>query len=823
MKKLLFLLLALSLTLALLACGGETPPECTDHVDVNSDGVCDNEGCGAPVEVTPPAGGDDDEGGSVTPPAGGDDDEGGPVTPPAGGDDDEGGPVTPPAGGDDDEGGSVTPPATEDADIVGITFEGASFEYDTQYHAITVTGNVPTGVNVVYTGGENGTNGAKNVGSYKITATLSGEGYKTLVLEATITITSEEELLYVHMSGDTLYFENSLDDNCLYTYGEDGVVYLSRDDIDGIVSANGVTYIISKTLFSGSISRITAGGKVESIYDVSASELATDGEYLYYNVNLLSSEKNGIYRLSISDIEDSEAELTPVKLTSVKSEYITYSEGRIYFSNKSDSGKLYSVSASANNIAPTKLYNYKVSDIIADDGVLYFTRDITLSNLTAGAAIYSINVDGGISAEQTDDSSRVTKITMSKGKYLTKIGDYIYFVNTDMVTASLFGDGIYKAPADGSGWIGDSFALLTGATKVIDGAEDKIFSLSTDGEFLYYYRANTKHLYSFDIDSEEEVDLMAGFVPPVKEELILTMNSKTEYYNGEIYYINMLDGGKLYRFNPVTKTDYRLTGAEVVDFAIGEGYIYYTTVRLLVNYDLYRFTLAGGEAELISKDNCQNLSFSDGKIYYTNFSGSNTLNVMNLDGTADTVIFDEEGVNDNKTTIYEGKLYFVADDRLYTYDLTAGTSAVVNKNLKPLEYYIYDGKILLMNCDGLQNHVDIYDIASNKATNLGNLGISGLSDDIRGIFVYNGEFYFYRNVAAGSSKKGLYKVTESGGEYTAALLNTVDGYYVCDSVVVGDKVYFVDVWCIKGTIPTTSSTANIYSLNLDNFKVTQEN
>jgi Zn-dependent M28 family amino/carboxypeptidase len=63
---------------------------------------------------------------------------------------------------------------------------------------------------------------------------------------------------------------------------------------------------------------------------------------------------------------------------------------------------------------------------------------------------------------------------MSKGKYLTIIGDYLYFVNTDMVTSTIFGDGIYRAKLDGSGWLSDSLTLLIGATKVVDGANDNL-------------------------------------------------------------------------------------------------------------------------------------------------------------------------------------------------------------------------------------------------------------------------------------------------------------------------------------------------------------
>lgn len=52
-KKILSLILSfalvMTLSLALFSCGGE---ECTSHVDNNKDGVCDNEGCGATVEVS---------------------------------------------------------------------------------------------------------------------------------------------------------------------------------------------------------------------------------------------------------------------------------------------------------------------------------------------------------------------------------------------------------------------------------------------------------------------------------------------------------------------------------------------------------------------------------------------------------------------------------------------------------------------------------------------------------------------------------------------------------------------------------------------------
>ena len=48
MKKLLVLILALTVCLALFACGGGEDPTCTEHIDADSNGKCDS--CGATVE-----------------------------------------------------------------------------------------------------------------------------------------------------------------------------------------------------------------------------------------------------------------------------------------------------------------------------------------------------------------------------------------------------------------------------------------------------------------------------------------------------------------------------------------------------------------------------------------------------------------------------------------------------------------------------------------------------------------------------------------------------------------------------------------------------
>lgn len=68
-------------------------------------------------------------------------------------------------------------------EITGVTFESVSKTYDGEACELLVKGELPDGVSVKY---EN--NVGTDAGTYNAKATLSGNGYKTLVLEAAITI-----------------------------------------------------------------------------------------------------------------------------------------------------------------------------------------------------------------------------------------------------------------------------------------------------------------------------------------------------------------------------------------------------------------------------------------------------------------------------------------------------------------------------------------------------------------------------------------------------------------------------------------------------------
>ncbi|HOO23391.1 MAG TPA: hypothetical protein PKY53_06950, partial [Clostridia bacterium] len=84
--------------------------------------------------------------------------------------------------------------------------------------------------------------------------------------------------------------------------------------------------------------------------------------------------------------------------------------------------------------------------------------------------------------------------------------------------------------------------------------------------------------------------------------------------------------------------------------------------------------------------------------------------------------------------------------------------------------------------------------------------------------------YYYRNVAAGSKYKGLYKIDMTSSEPQGTLVTDLDdgdtSFYMSSAVAIGQKVYFLDVWQVKNSIPTPQSTASLCVLDLTDNTVT---
>lgn len=82
---------------------------------------------------------------------------------------------------------SCSTPDPENIDISDIVFEDKTVTYDGSEQKIEISGTLPEGVSVSYSG-----NTGTNAGTYTATATLSGEGYNSVELTATLTISKAD-------------------------------------------------------------------------------------------------------------------------------------------------------------------------------------------------------------------------------------------------------------------------------------------------------------------------------------------------------------------------------------------------------------------------------------------------------------------------------------------------------------------------------------------------------------------------------------------------------------------------------------------------------
>src|SRR5690554_7390066 len=98
------------------------------------------------------------------------------------------------------------------------------------------------------------------------------------------------------------------------------------------------------------------------------------------------------------------------------------------------------------------------------------------------------------------------------------------------------------------------------------------------------------------------------------------------------------------------------------------------------------------------------------------------------------------------------------------------------------------------------------DLATGELTQIDDLG---MTNDARSFFVIGNYIYYYRNVAAGSADKGLYKIDMTSSEPQGTLVTDLDdgdtSFYMSSAVAIGQKVYFLDVWQVKNSIPTPQS------------------
>ena len=644
-----------------------------------------------------------------------------------------------------------------------LTFEGDSVEYDTFEHSLGVVGNVPTGATVKYYYNNAECDSVTEVGEYTVRVVITHKNYVTFEATATLKITSKEEQLFSVGVGNVIYFQNNLDENKLYKYQNGLLSKVNNDEATFMMTDGTSLFYVGKGLLSSNIKNLDASG-LSVVLKANAEYLTTDGENLYYAINgiFAGAEERGIWRIALDG-----SNATPVRISTDKAKYLVYYDGAIYYANQSNGKTLCKVSVNANNATGTVLWDEKVEYIIADGGALYFD---STDGLVGGSAIRKYNVSNGTCIKLTTDS----------GKYLTKIGSYIYYVNNDLLTSSLFGKTISRVSA-----VQTSDSSLPG-TQVISDANNGFSSLATDGELLYFYRLNDKHFYCYDVSEGEETDLMAGFTPPIP-----TVNAaETHYvkiveYDGAVYYIDPLNGDALYKYDLTTRRKTKVLDDAVSGAWFHDGKLYYSAY-VLTNYAFYVMDLDEGTTAKLTSQRADHVFFTEDFIYYVKVGSAYNNYIVKIAYDHD-IETDEPTVVMDDTSLWVADLAVVGDDVYFVnnkliggkklHKLSLATGEVTELGITALTFtvsgdtiYYFDNDSKLKSCSLTGGNVE------TLVTNV----------EINDLVVKGNKIYF----SSTDGKVGLYTY-----DLTTEATTQLDSAPAEGMVFVGDIMYFFKTAC----------------------------
>lgn len=647
------------------------------------------------------------------------------------------------------------------ATLQNIDFNDTTVEYDTMEHSIELVGNIPENSIVKITYDNEEVTGKTEVGTYTAHLLITNPNYYDFEKTAKLTIKSTEKQLFSAIFNGKIYFQNDLDGEKLYVYSNGNIEKVNNDIPEYFVSSNNSLYYFSSSLFSKTLKSFD-GKSTSKISDISGEYLATDGTYLYYAVNnlALGTDKNGIYKLKLDG--SSEA---PVRIVKDKAKYLNIYNNEIFYANASDGNKLYKVSANASEQETgTLLFDEKVSYLIQDSGVLYFNSTKTKLGVPTASAIRKFIIS----------SKTCVKLSTDAGKYLTKIGSDIYYINSDKITSEIFGDGIYKISS-----LISSDSNLPG-TKVLSSDDNGYSSLTAIQNKLYYYKLNNKHLYCYDLSNSTEKDLMANFVVPESQESP-SGYAKIAEHNGEIYYTDPLDNNCLYKYNPLTKTRLKVLSESVSGVYFNENYMYYSTY-VLTQYALWRMNLNTNDIEKISSSRCDNLIFDNETIYYIKVGSlyNNYIMKMNLDGTNVQKLYDDKNLWVASFEKIDNYLYFTINPKLgkkYIYRLDLSTNEAENLSLRSNYMIISNNIIYYYNIE--DSSICAYNISSQKEQ------ILATSVNVNNMIILNGKLYFS---STSSNYLGLYSL-----DLTSKKITRLSDKCAESMTIVSNKIYFLQV------------------------------
>lgn len=273
-------------------------------------------------------------------------------------------------------------------------------------------------------------------------------------------------------------------------------------------------------------------------------------------------------------------------------------DGVVYFANARDNGYLYSMDPDEGNLK--KLGSISVLNLMCAGNDLYYSQ---LSSSTS---------DGGLGYVRGMHSLNKCKIDGSKAQNI-------------------------------------NFDLIINAQLV----NDTLYVLTTTDDAITFYKQN--------VNEKEQVPLAEYSINP------------SCVVDGCIYFSDGHDNHALMKIDTATDTLEKVYGGTTWNPCYYDGYIYYMDV--MRDYCLCRYSLSGGTAQILTEDRVDCFNIGQGYIYYQCVSkDGNCLKMMETDGsnvytlamgnyssinmTSKYVYFQDFGVNGSLYHSQIGSLYF---------------------------------------------------------------------------------------------------------------------------------------------------------------------
>lgn len=725
-------------------------------------------------------------------------------------------------------------------EITNVTLNNKTVTYNGEEHSIQIEGTLPSGVAATYVN-----NNKSAVGSYQITATLGGKGYKTKTLTATLIIVAQivEDITFGGITFDNYVVDYDSFEHEVVVSGvvPSGALVNYNSDVNGVTnkaSEVGI-YNITATLTKTGYTTLTLNARLtiravdkERFIHVKDGNIyynnGLDKENLYvYNqdghVKINNDEaqfiirhndimyyvSNGLISTSIKSFSGSAAQT----VYSANAQFLISDGLAIYYAVNTLFGQsgIYKLNLDAEEPVVTKVFSGKAKYLTLVDNDVYFANgndafklyrisknfsngiatlvlDEKIKELTYfnGSLYFTVNnLLGDYLARLILASNTIVKLTSDNAKYITISGGYVYYSNVDLINTQIYGKGLYRVPVN-------SLVNNLGAGELVYQTEYHVSSLyAQDNQTILFYRLSDIHLLSLNTQTKVVTDLMADFTSPAENVAQPLSKFETFVWQNRVYYINNYVEGALFYYDTKSNQSIRVTASGVKSFSISGDYLYFNQISWLVDNDIYMINLRqGGLPQKISNNDGRDMVVHNGYLYYVkeNSVGVGTaINKLTLNDP-----FEEAEIypyNAHNLIIKGDKLYFIKGagvDEIWRADLLANgdLSNIIRLGTSKTDWFILVGdSIYYRDVGTISKTLSKINLDGTSKT----VVISGY--DPISFIVKDGSIYFTNDTAFGP-KDGIYKANLDGTGIQLLFENTNNDGFGIEMQIAGNYLYY---------------------------------